>query len=107
MGFISSLINVNKNSKKFKEWEKEDKNKQEQRKALSSKQYLDKETLEKAKAKGKVIIDIVDIMDTHSEDVAENVEETVVPIVHTIPMIGSFGTGALIAQFGIKPALTK
>lgn len=107
MGFIGSLVDVSKNSKKFKQWEKEDNNKKAQRDVLYQKTNLDQKTLEKAAAKGKVIMDVIDIMDTHSEEVAENVEESVIPAVASLPILSLFGLGFLGCKFGIEPLSEK
>lgn len=107
MGFVGSLVDVSKNSKKFKQWEKEDNNKKAQRDVLYQKANLDQKTLDKAAAKGKVIMDVIDIMDTHSEEVAENVEESVIPAVASLPILSLFGLGFLGYKFGAVPLSEK
>ncbi|MBR5304509.1 MAG: hypothetical protein IKU37_06755 [Candidatus Gastranaerophilales bacterium] len=92
MGILNSTSQVIKNNKKFKEWEQQDADKQAQREALYQKKQLDEETLKKAAAKGKVIMDVVDIMDTHSEEVAENTETAVMPIAQLAPILGLLGS---------------
>ncbi len=80
MGFFSALSNIRQNKNNFKQWEQKDADRQEQRKALYQKQQLPQEVIDKAKAKGKVIINTIDIMDNHSEEVAENTETVVMPL---------------------------
>ncbi len=86
MGFFNTLGNISQNKKNFKEWEKQDADKQAQREALYQKQQLPQEVLDKAKAKGRVIINTIDIMDTHSEEVAENTETAVMPFAGLAPL---------------------
>ena len=74
MGFLGSIKQVTANSKNFKKWEQEQADKEAQRKALTAQKPPSAQELEKAKAKGKVIIDAVNIMDAHSEEVAEKTE---------------------------------
>lgn len=104
MGFINSLGQVISNQKQFKDWEKDDANKKEQRSVLAQKNLLSQEELNKAKNKGKVIMDVVDIMDTHSEEVAENVETAVIPINEIAPLLGFFGSTLGVSKFVFNPA---
>ena len=72
MGFFSAIGQVVSNQKNFRQWEKDDSDKQKQREELFRKKNLDQAELQQAANKGKVIMDVIDIMDTHSEEVAEN-----------------------------------
>ncbi len=91
MGFFSAVGQVISNQKNFRQWEKDDANKQEQRQALAQK-GINQAELQKAANKGKVIMDVIDIMDTHSEEVAENTETAVMPIAQTFPALASLFT---------------
>jgi len=102
MGILNSTKEVIKNHGKFKQWEKEDNDKQAQRQALYQKRQLDDDTLKKAASKGKVIMDVIDIMDTHSEEVGENVETVVMPIAQTIPSLIGIPSVLLGGLLGIK-----
>ncbi len=103
MGFLNTLGQISANKKQFKEWEKQDNNKKEQRKALAAKQDLTKDRLDKAKSQGKVIMNTVDIMDTHSEEVSENVETTIMPLAQLAPLLALIGSGGGIGKFVINP----
>lgn len=81
MGIINALNQISKNSSNFKRWEAEQENIDSKREKLAKKNPPSKEELAEAKKLGKTIIDVVDIMDQHSEDIAENVETaTEVPL---------------------------
>lgn len=107
MTFFSSLGQVVSNKKNFKEWERKQADTEAQRKAYAKQNAPDKDTLEKAKKEGKVLIDIIDIMDTHSEDVAEKTETaTIIPqmLAPYAAFLGSFG---LSWKFIFTPANKK
>ena len=95
MGFLNAVGQVIKNQKTFKEWEREDADKQKQREALAKK-GINQAELKTATNKAKVIMDVVDIMDTHSEEVAENTETAIMPIAQSLPSLVS-----LLSMFGI------
>ena len=95
MDFFNSLSQVVKNQDNFKKWEQNQKNEQAQRDELyKRRQYSDAE-LAQAKALGEEIIDIVDIMDNHSESVAENVETATEPLIGIIPFAVLLGSAFL------------
>lgn len=103
MDFFNSLSQVAKNKNNFKKWEENQKNEQAQREELyKRRQYSDAE-IAKAKALGENIIDVVDIMDNHSESVAENVETATEPIVAFAPFASILGSGWLMAKFVHQP----
>ncbi len=107
MDFFNSLSQVAKNKGNFKKWEENQKNEQAQREELyKRRQYSDAE-IAKAKALGENIIDVVDIMDNHSESVAENVETATEPIVAFAPFASILGSGWLMAKFVHQPNSKK
>lgn len=107
MGFFSSIGQVISNRDNFKAYEQRQADIEEQRKALAKKNPPSKEELEKAQKEGKVLIDIVDIMDTHSEDVAENTETATMLPQALVPMFALYGGGGLMAKFVLLPALEE
>ncbi len=88
MGFFGAVGQVISNQKNFKQWEKEDSDKQKQRGALAQR-GINQAELQQAANKGKVIMDVIDIMDTHSEEVAENTETAIMPIAQSFPGLAS------------------
>ena len=107
MDFFNSLSQVVKNQDNFKKWEQNQKNEQAQRDELyKRRQYSDAE-LAQAKALGEEIIDIVDIMDNHSESVAENVETATEPLIGIIPFAVLLGSAFLNAKFVHQRNYTK
>lgn len=103
MDFFNSLSQVAKNRKNFRQWEKNQKDEQARREELyKRRQYSDAE-IAKAKALGENIIDVVDIMDNHSESVAENVETATEPIVAFAPFASILGSGWLVGKFVHNP----
>ena len=98
MGIFSTVSEVNKNSKNFKLWEEKQRLETAQREKLYETNDYTEEELEKAKALGENIIGAIDVMDNHSESVAENVETATAPIVGAAPFLG----GALGAWGSIK-----
>jgi len=107
MDFFNSLSQVAKNKDNFKKWEENQKDEQAKREELyKRRQYSDAE-IAKAKALGENIIDVVDIMDNHSESVAENVETATEPIVAFAPFASILGSGWLMAKFVHQPNSKK
>ncbi len=104
MGFISSLGQVVSNRKQFREWEKQDKDKKEQKKALENKNAPTEAEIKKAASEGEVIMNIVDTMDTYSEEVAENVETTIMPVAQLAPLGLTTASALLNVKFNITPA---
>lgn len=103
MDFFNSLSQVAKNKGNFKKWEENQKDEQARREELyKRRQYSDTE-IAKAKALGENIIDVVDIMDNHSESVAENVETATEPIVAFAPFASMLGSGYLMAKLVHNP----
>lgn len=107
MSFLNSLHQIRINKKDFKAWEQENLDKDKQREALVKAKPLTAQQLQKAQAKGKVIMDTIDIMDTHSEEVAENTETVIMPLAALLPTL-STSLVALGSFFGLlKPANIK
>jgi len=102
VGFLSAVGQVIANQKTFKQWEKEDANKQAQRDVLTQ-NGLSRAELQNAANKGKVIMDVIDIMDTHSEEVAENTETAIMPIAQSLPSLASLLAVIGTAKFYIEP----
>lgn len=94
MDFFNSLSQVAQNGENFKKWEQEQRDNEAQRKALYERRNYSPEEIESAKQFGERIIDVVDIMDNHSENVAENVETAVSPVVSLAPLAATLLTGA-------------
>ncbi len=107
MDFFNSLSQIAKNKDNFKKWEADQKDELAKREALyNSRQYSDEE-IARAKALGENIIDVVDIMDNHSESVAENVETATQPMVALAPF-AALGLSFLAAYKMIfKPNTVK
>ena len=102
MDFFNSLSQIAKNKDRFKQWETNQKDEQARREELyKRRQYSDAE-IAKAKALGENIIDVVDIMDNHSESVAENVETATEPIVGIAPALGYFAALGINYKLNLK-----
>lgn len=80
MDFFNSLSQVAKNRNNFKRWENKQHNEEAQREELARRRQYSPTELQKAKEYGNTIIDVVDVMDNHSENVAENVETAIDPL---------------------------
>ena len=107
MDFFNSLSEVAKNRKNFKIWEQDQRDKQAQREELRKRnQYTDVEISE-AKQLGERIIDVVDIMDNHSENVAENVETAVQPMIALGPLAATGLALYIFYKTGLIPLKTK
>ncbi len=102
MDFFNSLNEVRKNRSNFKKWEKQKKDEEAQRKELEQRREYTPEEIERAKALGENIINVVDIMDNHSESVAENVETATESIIGIIPpvatLLAMYGSGKYILR---------
>lgn len=104
MDFFRSLNEVRKNSSQLDRWEQQQRDKDAQRKAYQAKHAPTPEEIEKAKELGDTLINVIDVMDDHSESVAENVETIAEPI-STVSLLASGGITAYLAyNLGIKPA---
>lgn len=77
MDFFRSLNEVRKNSGQLDRWENQQRDKDAQRKAYQKKHAPTPEEIEKAKQLGETLINVIDVMDDHSESVAENVETAI------------------------------
>ena len=91
MDFFNSLSQVAKNRSNFKKWEDNQRNENAQREELAKKRQHTPEELQKAKEFGSTIVDVIDVMDNHSENVAENVETAVDPLSQLATLAGLFG----------------
>lgn len=104
MDFFNSLAQVAKNNKNFKTWEEKQNDTQARREELNRRRQYSAEEIENAKQLGERIIDVVDIMDNHSENVAENVETAVQPIVGLAPLIPAGAGFVYFVKKILKPA---
>lgn len=91
MDFFNSLSQVTKNRSNFKKWEDNQRNENAQREELAKRRQHTPEELQKAKELGTTIVDVIDVMDNHSENVAENVETAVDPLSQIATIAGLFG----------------
>ena len=91
MDFFNSLSQVAKNRSNFKKWEDNQRNENAQREELAKRRQHTPEELQKAKELGSTIVDVIDVMDNHSENVAENVETAVDPLSQLATLAGLFG----------------
>lgn len=107
MDIFNSVNEIRKNSSNFKQWEIEQDSTDAKRQALAKKNPPSDQQLKDAKDLGTTIIDVVDIMDQHSEDVAENVETATSIPMGLFPAATLVGTGFLSGKFVIKPAAEK
>ena len=107
MDFFNSLSEVIKNKNNFKKWEKKQKDEQAQREALYQRRQYTPEEIAKAKAMGENIIEVIDVMDNHSESVAENVETATEPIVAIVPPAAFFLSSYGIGKYILTPEYDK
>lgn len=107
MDFFRSLNEVRKNSGQLDRWENRQRDKDAQRKAYQKKHAPTPEEIEKAKQLGETLINVIDVMDDHSESVAENVETATEGISNIAVLGGDLGAGFLAWNLGIKPANKK
>ncbi len=98
MDFFNSLSQVAKNRNNFKKWEDNQRHENAQREELAKRRNYTPEQLQQAKEFGSTIIDVVDVMDNHSESVAENVETAVDPLSSIATMLAFFGGNYLVFQ---------
>lgn len=91
MDFFNSLSQVAKNRNNFKKWEDNQRHENAQREELAKRRQHSPEELQKAKEFGSAIVDVIDVMDNHSENVAENVETAVDPLSQIATVAGLFG----------------
>ena len=107
MDFFNSLSQVVKNRENFNKWEQDQRDTEAQRQELYNRRQYTPAEIEEAKQLGERIIDVVDIMDNHSENVAENVETAVSPIVSLAPFAVLLATGAYYIKKIAGPAGDK
>ena len=99
MDFFNSLSQVAKNRHNFKKWEDNQHNEDAQREELAKRRQHTAEEIQNAKKLGENIIDVVDIMDNHSENVAENVETAVDPLSSIATMTTFIGGNFLVGKY--------
>ena len=107
MDFFNSLNEVRKNNHNFKKWEEQQKDNQAQREELAKRRQHTQAELQQAKELGKTIIDVVDIMDNHSENVAENVETAVDPLSSLATIATFFGGNYLVGKHSTAKQMDK
>ncbi len=107
MGIINSIGEINKNSSNFKQWEIEQENIDAKREELNKRKPPTQEELKKAKKLGETIMDVVDVMDQHSEDIAENVETATIGPLSSIPILATLLSFFGIGKFIINPQSNK
>lgn len=107
MGIINSLNQIHQNGANFKKWEAEQDNIDHKRKELEKRNPPSKQELREAKERGDIIVDVTDIMDQHSENVAENVETATEGPVFLAPWLGLALGGTVTWKTLWKPALKE
>ena len=98
MDFLNSLSQVAKNQKNFKKWEENQHDEEAKREELARRRQHTQAELKQAEEFGKTIIDVVDIMDNHSENVAENVETAIDPLSSISTLIAFLGGNWLVGK---------
>lgn len=98
MDFFNALNEVAKNRSNFKKWEDHQRDVDSQRQELHNRRKPSPEEIKAAQELGNRIIDVVDIMDNHSENVAENVETAVDPLSSITTMLTFFGGNYLLGK---------
>ena len=107
MGILHTLSEIAKNNDKFKNYEQNQRDNDLQREELNRRREHKQQEIKAAQDLGKTIIDVVDIMDQHSEDIAENVETVTEPVIGLAPAItGLLGLGGAYKGL-IRPAMDK
>ena len=107
MGIFNTISEVSKNKGNFKRWEEQQRLEQAKREKIHEEAQYSEEEIEQARALGKTVIDAIDVMDNHSESVAENVETATEPLVFIAPFLGTALGGAGAFKFLINPAFKK
>ncbi len=102
MDFFGSLNQVRKNSSQLDRWEQQQRDKDAQRKAYQAKHAPTPDEIERAKELGETLINVIDVMDDHSESVAENVETATAGISTLTMLAGGGATGYMAWNLGIK-----
>ena len=107
MGIFSTVAEVAKNKQNFKNWEEQQKLEQSKRQQLYQNKHYSQKEIENARALGTTIIDAIDVMDNHSESVAENVETATEPLVFMAPFLGTIAGTIGAFKFAFNPAFAK
>lgn len=107
MDIFKSIGEIHRNQANFKKWEIEQDKVDSKREALANKKPPSPQELENAKRLGKTLIGVVDVMDQHSEDVAESVETAAAIPMSLIPLGMFFGSLFVSSKFVINPADKK
>lgn len=100
MDLISALGEINNNSSNFKRWENEQENIKAKREQLAKKSPPAKEELKAAARRGDVILNVTDLIDQHSEDIAESIETRNMFWMAFVPLV-SFGASIALSIAGI------
>lgn len=104
MNIVRSLGEIRKNRAQFKEWELEQRQKEAKREELAKINPPSEEELKQAKQFGKTVIDVVNVMDQHSEDVAQNIETAVQIPMTIVPFTTLVASWVLKNKFITNPA---
>lgn len=107
MDILNSLVEIHRNRSNFKKLEQEQNILDAKREELYKQKHPSEKELADAKNLGNTIMDVVDIMDQHSEDVAENVETATLPIPAFLPLATALGTFFVAYKSYLKPELKK
>ena len=104
MDFFQSLNSVITNRKTLDEWETKQHDKEEKRRAYQKVHEPTTEEVEHAKNLGETLINAIDIMDNHSESIAENVETATEKLGTLTMLAGMIIPGWLSYKLAVKPA---
>ena len=104
MDFFKSLNEVRKNSGTLSTWEQQQRDKDAKRKAYQEAHNPSATELERAKNMGETLINAIDVMDNHSESVAQNVETATEQLGSLTMLAGAIIPGWLSYKLAIKPA---
>ena len=107
MGILNTLSEIAKNKSKFDQYEETQNDTKLQRDELNRRREHTQQEIKAAKELGETIIDVVDIMDQHSEDIAENVETVTEPLIGLSPILGFLLSGFLSKEFIGKPSVSR
>lgn len=104
MDFFKSLNEVRKNSNQLNAWEQQQKDKDAKRKAYQDVHAPSEVELERAKNLGETLINAIDVMDNHSESIAQNIETATEQLGSLTMLAGGVIPGWLSYKLAVKPA---
>lgn len=107
MGIFNTISEISKNKSNFKRWEEAQRLEEAKREELYQNKQHSEEEIAEAQSTGKTIINAIDVMDNHSESVAENIETATEPIVFLAPFLGTTVGGWAAFKYFINPASKK